>query len=105
MNQAPAFFLSTAGEYEPLVAPRACWAKARLRDAVRDNHMLITIEPALKGQGFGLGAADVTQLIVSARRWGQTLYAISEWPSPSTCLVSWIKPWLNPARLPASRSS
>jgi hypothetical protein len=80
MDQAPAFFLSTAGEYEPLAAPRACWAKARLRDAVRDDHMLIIIEPALPGQSFGLGAADITQLIVSARRRGQTLYAISEWP-------------------------
>jgi hypothetical protein len=72
--------MSTAGEYEPLAAPRACWQNARLRDDVRDDHMLVDIEPALSGQRFGLGATDITQLIISARHRGQTLYPISEWP-------------------------
>jgi hypothetical protein len=80
MDRTPDFFMSTAGEYEPLAAPRACWEKARLRDNVRDDHMLIDIEPALDGQRFGLGADDITQLIVSAGHRGQTLYPIAEWP-------------------------
>jgi hypothetical protein len=80
MKQSPEFFMSTAGEYEPLAAPRACWQKARLRDEVRGDHMLVDIEPALDGQRFGLGAIDITQLILSARHRGQTLYPISEWP-------------------------
>lgn len=80
MDKPPQFFLSTAGEYGPLAAPRACWQQAQLRDNVRDDYMLIDIEPALDGQRFGLGATDITQLIVSARRQGQTLYPISEWP-------------------------
>jgi DNA-binding helix-hairpin-helix protein with protein kinase domain len=74
------FFISTAGEYEPLAAPRACWQNARLRDDVRGDYMLIDIKPALSGQRFGLGATDITQLIISARHRGQTLYPISEWP-------------------------
>jgi hypothetical protein len=81
MNQSPDFFISAAGEYEPLAAPRACWQKARLRDEVRDDHMLIEIEPALDGQRFGLGSADITSLIISSRHRGQTLFPISEWPS------------------------
>jgi hypothetical protein len=80
MDRPPEFFLSTAGEYEPLAAPRACWQNARLRDDVRDDHMLVDIEPALDGQRFGLGATDIRQLIISARHGGQTLYPISEWP-------------------------
>jgi hypothetical protein len=80
MDRAPDFFMSTAGEYEPLAAPRACWEKARLRDVVRDDHMLIDIEPVLDGQRFGLGATDITQLIISARHRGHTLYPVSEWP-------------------------
>jgi hypothetical protein len=80
MDRAPDFYISTAGEYAPLADPRACWEKARLRDNVRDDHMLIDVEPALDGQRFGLGPSDITQLIVSARRGGQTLYPISEWP-------------------------
>jgi hypothetical protein len=81
MSQPPDFFMSTAGEYEPLAAPRACWHKARLRDEARDDHMLIEIEPALDGQRFGLGSADITSLIISSRHRGQTLFPISEWPS------------------------
>lgn len=80
MKRSPEFYLSTAGEYRPLAAPRACWQRARLRDIVRDDHMLIDIEPGLTGQGFGLGSADITQLIISARYSGKTLYPISEWP-------------------------
>jgi len=81
MDRAPDFFLTTAGEYEALTAPRACWEKARLRDVARDDHMLIHIEPVLDGQRFGLGSTDVSQLIISARHQGRTLYPVSEWPS------------------------
>lgn len=80
MVRPPEFFMSTAGEYEPLAAPRACWEKARLRDEVRDDHMLIDIEPRLPGQRVGLGSVDITQLIISARHQGNTLYPVSEWP-------------------------
>jgi hypothetical protein len=80
MDRAPDFFMSTAGEYGPLAAPRACWERARLRDSVRDDHMVIDIEPVLEGQSFGLGATDITRLILSARHRGQTLYPVSEWP-------------------------
>lgn len=72
--------MSTAGEYEPLAAPRACWEHARLRDAIRDDYMLIDIHPVLIGQLFGLGATDITQLIISTRHGGRTLWPISKWP-------------------------
>lgn len=81
MKRPPDFFLSSAGEYEPLRAPRACRVMARLRDELRDDHMLIEIEPPLDGQRFGLGPSDVTHVIISARHVGQTLYPVSEWPS------------------------
>jgi hypothetical protein len=80
MDRAPDFFMSAAGEYEPLAAPRACWERGRLRDVVRDDHMLVDIEPVLEGQRFGLGATDITRLILSARHRGQTLYPVSDWP-------------------------
>ena len=43
--------------------------------------MLVDIEPPMLGQRFGLGASDITSLILSSRHRGQTLYPISEWPS------------------------
>jgi hypothetical protein len=76
----PDFFLSAAREYKPLSQPRACWEKARLRDSKRDDHMLVEITPILVGQNFGLGE-DISQLILSARHEGFSLYPIREWPS------------------------
>ena len=80
MDRPPDFFMSAAGEYEPLAAPRACWEKGRLRDVARDDCMLIDVEPGLAGQRFGLGSVEIAQLIISARHRGSTLYPISEWP-------------------------
>jgi hypothetical protein len=80
MQQSPDFFLSCAGEYKPLSEPRACWAKARLRNAARDDYMLIEIKPPLIGQPFGLAGEDITQLIISTRLQGDTLYPITQWP-------------------------
>jgi hypothetical protein len=82
MERSPDFFLSCAGEYKPLSEPRACWAKARLRNAIRDDYMLIEINPALIGQSFGLADKNITQLIISTRLEGYTLYPITRWPVP-----------------------
>ena len=81
MTKPPDFYLTTAGEYEPLSAPRACRQRARLHDDVRDDYMLVDIDPPLSGQRFGLGGADVMSLVISSRHRGQTLYPVSEWPS------------------------
>ncbi len=81
MTKHPDFYLTTAGEYEPLAVPRACSQRARLHDELRDDYMLVDIEPPLPGQRFGLGRSDVTSLVISSRHRGQTLYPISEWPS------------------------
>jgi hypothetical protein len=75
------FYLSTAGEFDPLSNPRECQEVSRLCDAVRDDYMLVEIDPPLSGQQFGLGDADVTHLILSSRHEGHTLYPVSEWPA------------------------
>lgn len=77
----PDFFLSAAGEFEPLSAPRACWTVGRLSDLQRDDYMLVAINPPLLGQLFGLGDNDVALLILSTRHQGQTLFPISEFPA------------------------
>ncbi len=81
MEQSPNFFLSSAGEYKLLSEPRACWTKARLCDPVRDDYMIVEIDPVLIGQPFGLGDQDISRLILSTRHQGCTLYPATEWPS------------------------
>jgi hypothetical protein len=82
MGANPDFFLSAAGEMRgDLATIRACWSKARLRDEVRDDYMLIEVDPPVIGQQFGLGDQDVTELIISTRHKGFTLFPVTEWPS------------------------
>ena len=80
METKPDFFLSAAGENEGLATPRACWEKARLKDPVRDDHMLVEIEPPVIGQNYGLGGEDISNLILSARHEGFSLFPVKEWP-------------------------
>ena len=77
----PAFYLTTAGEYKLLSAPRACWFVRRLRDVNRDDYMLVRIDPPLIGQSFGLGGADVTEVLLSTRHEGFTLFPTEKWPT------------------------
>ena len=77
----PIFYLTTAGEYKLLSKPRACWFVRRLRDVNRDDYMLVRIDPPLIGQSFGLGANDVTALLLSTRHQGFSLYTMKDWPT------------------------
>jgi len=81
MKERPDFFVSAAGEVTgDLATPRACWVKGRMRDDVRDDHMLIEIAPPIIGQAYGLGGQDITKLVLSARYQDDTLFPIKEWP-------------------------
>jgi hypothetical protein len=79
-ERSPDFFLSTAGELEDLAAPRACWIQGRLRDRVRDDHMLIKIDPPFIGQKHDLLDGGTASLLISGRYKGISLFPIMEWP-------------------------
>ena len=74
-EEIPTFFLTTAGEYKLLSKPRACWFFRRLRDVNRDDYMLVRIDPPLIGQSFGLGGNEVTELLLSTRHKGFSLFS------------------------------
>ncbi len=81
-SREPDFLLSAAGEMRPdadLSLPRACWTKARLRNEIRDDYMLIDVDPPVIGQPYGLGSEDITQLIIATRWKGCTLFPVTEW--------------------------
>jgi hypothetical protein len=82
MKKEPNFFLSTAGESDKLRDPRACLIRGRLKDQVRDDHMLIEIQPPLIGQAYGLGGEDIVNLILSAKFEGFSLFPVKSWPCP-----------------------
>ena len=81
MTMTPDFYLSTEMEYSGLASPRACYVEARVSDRLRDDHLLIQIDPPLIGQSFGLGSSDIDELLISPRFEGSTLCPIKEWPA------------------------
>jgi hypothetical protein len=76
----PDFYLTSAGESYELASPRSCRIMNRLRDRLRDDHLLIEISPPLVGQRYGLGDRDITKLLLSPRLEGFCLSPVNEWP-------------------------
>lgn len=74
------FYLTTAGEYPGLAAPRGCKFVNRLRGYNRDDYMLVKISPSLSGQDFAPGGEDIDLLILSTVFQAETLFPIQKWP-------------------------
>ena len=72
--------MSAAGESDELASSRACWVKARLKNQVSDDHMLVEISPALSGQRYGLGSNDITHVVLTGKHEGFSLFPIKQWP-------------------------
>jgi hypothetical protein len=82
MDRKPDFFISTSGESTgDLCTPRACWIEGRLKDRLRDDLMLVKVDPPVIGQTYGLGDQDITHLVIATRHKGFTLFPITEWPA------------------------
>lgn len=78
-STAPDFFLASSEGYD-METPRACWRLRRLASDVRNDLLLIRIDPPVIGQRFGLGNQDIDRVIVATRHQGASLFPISEWP-------------------------
>src|SRR4051812_19879118 len=87
MTQPTQFWLK--GEGGELATPRRCTPMRRVRDPVRD-HMIVEIDPPLVGQRYGLGARDISVLLLSldlrrGRRSGGATVLLPELPSGCEC--------------------
>jgi hypothetical protein len=76
----PDFFLdpTESGDLREL---RAVWIADRLRDGIRDDYMLVRIDPPLSGQLYGLGDRDIDLVLLATRHAGKTLFPVTEWPA------------------------
>jgi hypothetical protein len=72
------FFLTAAGEYHPLTSPRECSEIRRLRDTIRDDYMLVRIEPSFRDERSS--PMDIDRLVISTRLKPHSLYPITDWP-------------------------
>ena len=81
-DNPPDFFLSAAGESRgDLARVRGCWKIARIKEKDgRDDYLLVKVEPVIIGQPYGLGSDDLSELLLSTRLNGHSLFPVKEWP-------------------------
>ena len=75
----PDFFLASSEGYL-LEEPRRCRRIKRVRSGSRDDLLLVTVEPPLIGQHYGLGCLDIHTLLLAPRHKGASLFPIKQWP-------------------------
>lgn len=80
----PDFYLTAAGDMRgDLAIPRACRVVDRVADsAVGHDHLLIEVSPPVIGQKYGLGAEDISVLLIAQHFEGFPIDPILQWPCP-----------------------
>jgi len=79
MSTDPDFYMSSTESYD-LQEPRRCWKLHRVTTPNRDDFLLVSIDPPIIGQQFGLGDQDVYLVLLATRHKGETLFPVSQWP-------------------------
>ena len=75
----PDFYLASSEGYG-LEIPRACHRIKRLAVTNRRDCLLISLEPPIVGQQYGLGDRDIACVVIAPRHAGSSLFPISTWP-------------------------
>ncbi len=75
----PDFYLVSSEGYG-LEAPRACYRLKRLSGSTRGDYLLISLEPPISGQPYGLGDRDIATVVIATRHANSSLFPISAWP-------------------------
>ncbi|HEX8596908.1 MAG TPA: hypothetical protein VF952_00120 [Chloroflexia bacterium] len=78
----PDFYLGSTDVYpdSDFARPRKCWRIKRLKGDVRDDYLLIRIDPPIIGQPFGLGGEDIHMVVVATKDRTASLFPIRRWP-------------------------
>lgn len=73
-------FVLASGDTCLLEDPRNCVVLKRYAGEHPDGYILVSIDPPLIGQQFGLGGDDVNEVVLMSRWSERTLSPIQEWP-------------------------
>lgn len=74
----PDFYLTAAGEYEPLAEPRACWVKKTFSDSRDGDCLLVELRPSV--QCTGIGREELSLVVLTPRHCNESLVPINSWP-------------------------
>jgi hypothetical protein len=76
----PDFFLASSEGYD-LEDPRKAYLVTLIKGP-NGIFALVKIDPVIIGQQYGLGQADISEVLIAPRLEGDTLVNISRWPIP-----------------------
>jgi hypothetical protein len=75
----PDFFIASSEGYG-LEGPRACKRLKQVRSDSRDDLLLVRIEPPIIDRLYRFREQDIDTLLLAARRHGESLFPIGQWP-------------------------
>lgn len=81
------FYLATTELRDPY-KPRECRVIKRLRNEFRDDLAWVEIMPSLPRETYDTNE-DISQLILSAKHQGMSLFPVTEWPL--SVYICWFK--------------
>ena len=81
------FYLATTELRDPY-EPRKCHVIKRLRNELRDDLAWVEVMPSLPREIYDT-SEEISQLILSARHQGMSLFPITVWPLP--VYICWTK--------------
>jgi hypothetical protein len=82
-DREPDFFLASRGENRgDWACVRACWVRARLVGPDAREYVWVRVAPPVLGQPYGLGDADIGDVVLSPRYAGTSVSRPTEWPLP-----------------------
>jgi hypothetical protein len=80
MKTKPDFFL-TSTETSEVFELRKCFRLKRIVSVERpDNFLAVKISPVILGQPYGMGANDISEVVLATRHAGRSLFPVNEWP-------------------------
>jgi len=77
--ETPNYYLASTEGYN-LEDPHKVFVLKQLRGMHRDDYHLVSIDPPIIGQKYGLGGKDITEVILASRLEGDTLSIINNYP-------------------------
>ncbi|MCH7480950.1 MAG: hypothetical protein IIC79_06100 [Chloroflexi bacterium] len=77
--QIPDFYLASAEGYG-FDEPRKCYRIMRVQSEMRDDYMLIRVDPPLTQRQHGLAGVELDTIVIATRHKGSSLFPILEWP-------------------------
>lgn len=75
----PDFYLASSEGYD-LEIPRKCFVIKSTHSDRGDDFLLVSIDPPIIGQKYGLGDKDIDQVILATRHQGDSFFPINNSP-------------------------